>query len=64
MSHIETLEQEIRRLPKNEARRLQEWLADYLEDQEAVSPEFVRRIEDGKKDLAAGLVRVVPRASQ
>jgi len=48
MSRVETLEQEIRRLPKVEAQALHTWLADYLEDQEELSPEFVQRIEEGK----------------
>lgn len=64
MSHVEALEQEIRRLPKAEARQIFEWLADYVEDQETLSPEFVQRIEEGKRDIAAGRVRTSPGSKQ
>jgi hypothetical protein len=57
MSQVEILEREIRRLPKDQARKLQAWLADYLEDQETLSPEFLQRIEHGKRDVAEGSVR-------
>ena len=60
MSQVELLEREIRNLPKAQARQLHEWLADYLEDQETLSPEFVQRIEAGKRDLAEGRARRVP----
>jgi len=60
MSHVDALEQEIRRLPKEEVRQIYQWLADYIEDQEALSPEFVQLIEEGKRDIAAGRVRTAP----
>jgi len=60
MNHVEALEQEIRRLPIEERRRIYEWLADYLDDQEDLSPEFVKRIEEGKQDIVAGRVRTAP----
>ena len=62
MSRVEMLEQEIRRLPTADARALHAWLADFLEDQEELSPKFVQRIEEGRQDLAAGRVRRVSRA--
>jgi hypothetical protein len=62
MSHVEALEQEIRRLPKEDMHQIYQWLADYFEDQEELSPEFVKRIEEGKQDIAAGRVRTVPGA--
>jgi hypothetical protein len=64
MSRVEALEQEIRRLPKAEARQIYEWLADYVEDQESLAPEFVQRIEEGKRDIAAGRVRTSPGGKQ
>lgn len=63
MNSLEALEAEIRLLPKKEALQLQEWLADYLESQEMPVPEFIRAIESGKRDLAAGRVRKVTRAT-
>jgi hypothetical protein len=60
MSHVDALEQEIRRLPKEEVRQIYQWLADYIEDQETLSPEFVQQIEEGKRDIAAGRVRTAP----
>ena len=57
MSDVEALEYRIRGLPKAEVRQIYEWLADYVEDQEALSPEFVQKIEAGKRDIVAGRVR-------
>ena len=59
MSQVETIEQEIRRLPKEEARALQEWLEDYLEDLQEMRPEFIARLDRSQKDLADGKGRVV-----
>ena len=64
MSQIETLAAEIRRLPKAQARELHDWLADYVEDQETLAPDFVQRIEEGRRDLAAGRVRVGARTEK
>jgi hypothetical protein len=58
MSHLEILEAEVRKLPREEALRLQDWLADFLEDQAALTPEFIASIERGQSDLRAGQVRV------
>ena len=60
MSQVEALEQNIRRLPKDQVWQIYNWLAEYLEDQESLSPEFVKRIEEGKRDLEAGRVRTMP----
>ena len=57
MSHLETLEAEVRKLPREEALQLQDWLADFLEDQAVLTPEFIASIERGQSDLRAGLVR-------
>ncbi len=35
----------------------QDWLADYLEDDAALNPEFVASIERGKADLREGWSR-------
>ena len=58
MRKLETLEAEVRKLPREEALQFQDWLADYLEDQAALQPEFVASIERGQADLRAGQVRV------
>ncbi len=58
MSKLETIEAEVRKLPRGQARELQDWLADYLEDQAELNPEFVASIERGQADLRAGRVRV------
>ncbi|MFT5465618.1 MAG: hypothetical protein ACI8UO_000713 [Verrucomicrobiales bacterium] len=57
VSAISTIEHQIRTLPLDEAEQLQDWLADYLEDQLEVSPEFVASIERGKADLKEGRSR-------
>lgn len=57
MSGVQEIEKAIRSLPRSEAERLHDWLADYLEDQLEVSEEFAARIDRGKKDIAEGRVR-------
>ena len=58
MSRLEAIETEVRRLPRGEALELQDWLADYLEAQAELSPEFVASIERGEDDLREGRVRI------
>ena len=58
MSKLEAIEDEVRRLPRKQAAQLQDWLADYLEDQSELDPEFVKRIERGNADLREGRARV------
>lgn len=59
MAALESIEAEILRLPHEAARELQEWLADYLDDQEVLSSEFESAIERGKSDIANGASRTV-----
>jgi hypothetical protein len=58
MSKLETIEAEVKSLPREQARELQDWLADYLEDESELDPQFVASIERGKADLREGRVRV------
>jgi hypothetical protein len=58
MSKLELIEKEVRQLPRGEALQLQDWLADYLENQLELNPEFVASIERGQADLNSGRVRV------
>ena len=58
MSKLEAIESEVRNLPRTEALQLQDWLAEYLEDEAELNPEFVASIERGKADLREGRVRV------
>ena len=58
MKRLEALEAEVKKLPREEALQLQDWLAEFLEDQAALAPEFVASIERGKEDLRAGQARV------
>ena len=57
MSKLETIEAEVRNLPREQARELQDWLADYLEDEAELNPAFVASIERGNADLSEGRVR-------
>jgi hypothetical protein len=57
MSQLEILEAEVRKLPREDALRLQDWLADFLEDQVPLAPEFIASIERGQSDLRAGQTR-------
>ena len=58
MSKLEVIESEVRQLPRPEALQLQDWLADYFEDQAELNPEFIASIERGQADLREGRVRV------
>jgi len=58
MSKLEAIETEVRSLPREQARELQDWLADYIEDDAELNPEFVASIERGKADLREGRTRV------
>ncbi len=58
MSKLEAIEAEVRKLPAEQALQLQDWLADYLEDEAELNPEFVASIERGQADLREGRVRV------
>jgi len=44
--------------------QLQEWLANYLEDQAELNPHFVASIERGQSDLGEGRTRVVTESRQ
>ncbi|HEY3898337.1 MAG TPA: hypothetical protein VGM54_06975 [Chthoniobacter sp.] len=57
MSTVAEIESAIARLSRVEAEEVREWLEQWLEDQQPMSPEFVASIERGKADLAAGRVR-------
>ena len=51
MSKLETIEAEVRKLPPEQAMQLQDWLANYLEDEAELNPRFVASIERGQADL-------------
>ena len=57
MSTVGEIASAVRQLPVEQARELQDWLADYLEDEAELTPEFLASIERGKADLTAGRVR-------
>ena len=58
MSKLETIEAEVRKLPREQVVELQEWLADLLESQAELDSEFVASIARGNADLREGRVRV------
>jgi hypothetical protein len=58
MTKVESLEREIRSLTREEAEQLQNFLADFLEEDADLAPEFIASIERGKTDLAEGQFRV------
>jgi hypothetical protein len=58
MSKLEAIEAEVRQLTPEQALQLQDWLADYLDDQAELNPEFVASIGRGQADLRKGRVRV------
>lgn len=57
MPTVETIEQEIKSLPRDQVLKLQDWLAEFLDNQEELNPDFIASIERGKQDLARGKVR-------
>jgi hypothetical protein len=57
MTNLQSIEAQIRALPREDAEELQDWLSQYLEDQEELNPEFVKSIERGDADIKAGRVR-------
>jgi hypothetical protein len=59
MSTVAEIEAAISRLPLRQAEEVSDWLANWLEDQRELSPEFIASIERGKTDLTTGRVRVV-----
>lgn len=61
MSKLEAIEKEIKALPPEQAFELQDWLANYLEDEAELNPAFMASIERGKADLRQGRVRVEKR---
>ena len=54
---LSQLEAEVRKLQPEQALQLQDGLADYLEDEAELNPEFVASIERGQADLREGRVR-------
>ena len=59
MCQLETIEQTIRTLPKEQVLELQAWLQDYLEDLEGMRPEFIARLDRAQQQLDDGKGRVV-----
>jgi len=57
MSTVPEIESAIARLSRQEAEEVREWLEQWLEDQQEMTPEFMAAIERGKADIAAGRVR-------
>ena len=57
MSTVHEIEAAVQKLPVEQVRELQDWLADYLEDDAELNPEFVASIERGQADLREGRVR-------
>jgi hypothetical protein len=57
MSTVHEIEAAVLKLPVEQVRELQDWLADYLEDDAELNPEYVASIERGQADLREGRVR-------
>ena len=57
MSTVAEIESAIEKLSHREVEGLREWLEQWLEDQQEMTPEFLASIQRGKADLAAGRVR-------
>ena len=59
MSTVAEIETAITTVTRNEAEELREWLEQWIEDQQEMTPEFFASVERGKADLAEGRARVV-----
>jgi hypothetical protein len=57
MNTVAEIESAIRHLSRREAEEVREWLEQWLEDQQTMTPDFLASIDRGKADLAAGRVR-------
>lgn len=57
MSTVAEIESAIAQLSRREAEEVREWLEQWLEDQQEMTPQFLASIERGKADLAAGRIR-------
>jgi (p)ppGpp synthase/HD superfamily hydrolase len=58
MSTVKEIESAIRKLRRQDVEQLQEWIQDLLEDEKEFTDEFKASIEQGKRDIAEGKVRV------
>lgn len=54
MSTVTEIESAFARLSRREAEEVREWLEQWLEDQQTMTPEFLASIERGRGDLAEG----------
>jgi hypothetical protein len=59
MSTVVEIESALSRLPLKEAEAVRDWLEQWIEDQQEMTPEFLASIERGKADLAEGRTRIV-----
>jgi uncharacterized protein YicC (UPF0701 family) len=59
MSTLELIESKVAELSVTEILELQHWINEYLEDNAALSPEFLSSIDRGLKDLEEGRSRTV-----
>jgi hypothetical protein len=59
MSTVTEIETAITKLSRNEAEELREWLEQWIEDQQIITPEFLASIERGNADLSEGRTRTV-----
>lgn len=58
MSLLEQVEEQVKKLSKQELEALRDWLDNVLEDQLEFTDEFKAKIERGEQDIRAGRVRV------
>jgi hypothetical protein len=58
MSSVQDIEKAILGLSREEVEALHDWIENYLEDDQELTPEFKASIERGKKDIADGNYRV------
>lgn len=59
MTNVVEIEAAISALSVREAEEIREWLEQWLEDQQQMTPEFRQSIERGKADIAVGRTRTV-----
>lgn len=59
MSTVAEIEAAITKLNRNETEAVREWLEQWMEDQQEMTPEFLASMERGNADLAEGRTRTV-----
>ena len=54
MSTVKEIQEAIPRLSRNEVEAIRDWIDDYLEDQRELSDEVKAKLDESRREIAAG----------